>query len=153
MDKLKFYQITALGMLLLNLVLLGFIVLAGPPQQDRPGRALESLQLDDAQHDRFRQLAEAHQQQMRQTNEEQRRLLNTYFEGLINPDAVQKVKLPEEVLRLEEQKITGTYRHLLEVKGILRPEQVKGYPDFVRSAMRRILLQKNPSPPKEKKRQ
>lgn len=150
MDKLKFYQIIALGMLLLNLVLLGFILLAGPPQQDRPGHALEELQLDDGQHDRFTQLAQAHQQQMRETNEEQRELLNTYFDGLINPDPVQGIKLPEAVVMLEHKKITSTYRHLLEVKEILRPEQVDRYPDFVRTAMRRILMQKeNPQRPKE----
>lgn len=149
MDKLKFYQIIALGMLLLNLVLLGFIVLAPHPQQGRQGHALEVFKLDDGQHDRFMELAEAHQKQMRQTNEEQRQLLNTYFDGLINPDAVQEVKLPEAVTMLEQEKITSTYRHLQEVKEILRPEQAEYYPDFVRSAMRRILMQKGkPQPPK-----
>lgn len=153
MDKLIFYRVSALGMLLLNLGLLTFIVLAprggGPGQMPVKGR----LQLDDAQHDAFLNLADAHGGTMRGLSDRQRDLLVGYFDQLEDSSIKDSPPLPGEVLELEEQKIKRTYEHLLSVRQLLRPEQVEHYPEFVRGAMSRILIQKNqPLPRRDGKR-
>lgn len=153
MDKLIFYRVSALGMLLLNLGLLTFIVLAprggGPGQMPVKGR----LQLDDAQHDAFLNLADAHGGTMRGLSDRQRDLLVGYFDQLEDSSIKDSPPLPGEVLELEEQKIKRTYEHLLSVRQLLRPEQAEYYPEFMRGAMSRILIQKKqPLPRRDGKR-
>lgn len=151
MDKLKFYQTAALGMLLLNLGLLVFIVLSpAPGGGGRPERAHERLELNEEQHVLFLEAVNRHQATMQKISSRQKGLLRTYFDRLKTDAASTEAVLPEEMLELEVQKITGTYHHLLETKRILNEEQSANYPEFVDHALQRILFQKKRPSPRRK---
>lgn len=151
MDQLKFYRIATVALLVLNVAMVAFFLLAPPPGAGpAPGKsAREKLQLDGGQHDAFLSLAEEHKQLMRQTNQEQRQLLATYFGQLAGETADQNPRPPQEVFTLAERKITSTYEHLLDVKGLLRPDQLDKYPDFVQLALGRILGEGKATKPRE----
>lgn len=153
MEKLKVYQIAAAALLVLNTALLAFIILA--PKGEGAGkqfRIIDQLEMTREQHEQFLASADAHRTNMESVNKRQRELLRDYFRTLPNAQADEPAALPAEVLRLEEEKITSTYQHLLEVKGFLTPGQMDNYPAFVDGAMQRILgrQQKRPLRPKDK---
>ena len=153
MDKLKVFQIATVGLLLLNIILMAFIFLARPPRGGgKPPRAAERLGLDEVQNDQFRELAKAHQRQMRTTNDRQTELLQAYFLQLTTDSAATPGPLPAGVATLEQEKINSTYQHFLEIKKILRPEQQAAFPGFIDNMLQRILLKKSknrPPPPRD----
>jgi Spy/CpxP family protein refolding chaperone len=151
MEKLKVYQITAGVLLLLNLVLLAFIFVPGLGRNGGPGNAIKALDMTGEQHDKFLTLAQAHSDGMREFNRDQRELLRQYFAPLATDAGKNPGPLPEGILRLEEEKIASTYQHLLEVKGILTPEQKEKFPNFVDQSLRRILGGQNKRGPRKPK--
>ena len=142
MTPLKVYQLTALGLLVLNLVLLAVIVLAPPrPANNAPQRAIDTIGLDAEQHDRFITYAQAHQAEMRDYNARQNKLLEAYFRQLTTPSAANPGPPPAAIQDIEQQKIVSTYQHFLEVKALLRPEQEEQFPAFVDAVLQQILLE------------
>ncbi|MBB4079622.1 hypothetical protein GGR28_002247 [Lewinella aquimaris] len=142
MDKLKVYQFAAIGLLLLNLALLTFIVLAPGRMSHGPLQAVKRFDFDAAQHDQFMTYAHAHDAKMRAFNQRQAALLETYFRQLTTPQATDPGPLPSELGTLELEKILTTYAHFLEVKDLLRPEQEEHFPAFVDAVLQQILLRK-----------
>lgn len=151
MDKLRVYQISTIGLLLLNVVLMAFIFFAPRPGGE-PLRAVERLGLDEAQAEQFHTLAREHQLQIKTVSSQQSELLQTYFLQLTTDTADKPGPLPTGVATLEAKKINGTYQHLLDIKKILRPEQQAAFPDFVNDALKRILLKKDRKGPPRKGR-
>ena len=141
MAKLKVYQFIALGLLVLNLVLLSVIVFAPARADNSPQRAIDTIGLDAEQQERFLDYAHAHQDEMRKYNAEQNALLETYFRQLTTDDAANPGPPPAAVQGIERQKIVSTYQHFLEVKKLLRPEQEKNFPVFVDAVLQQILLE------------
>lgn len=141
MTKLKVYQIAALGLLLLNLALLAVIAFAPARADPSPQRAVEALDLDEIQHERFMTYARAHQAEMKTFNARQRELLKAYFRQLTSPSANEPGAPPPAVQEIERQKITSTYDHFLEVKALLRPDQEPQFPDFVDAVLQQIFLE------------
>lgn len=153
MDKLRVFQIATLGLLLLNVLLLAFIFFAPRPGGGRsPLRTNERFGFDKAQEEQFHNLARAHKQQMRATNDRQTELLQNYFLQLATDSAANPGPLPPGVATFEREKITSTYRHFLDIKNMLHPDQQVDFPGFVDDALKRILL-KNDRPPPRKGRQ
>lgn len=152
MDKLRVFQIATIGLLLLNVVLLAFIFFAPRPGGGNPLRASERFGFDEAQNEQFLNLARTHQGKMREANDQQTELLQTYFLQLTTDSAESPGPLPAGVASLEADKINSTYQHFLDIKKMLRPEQQAAFPSFVRDALERILLKKDKNqrpPPKD----
>ena len=141
MTKLKVYQLTALGLLLLNLVLLAFIGFAPARADDAPRRAIDAIGLDAKQQEQFIAYAQAHQAQMREYNARQNDLLEAYFRQLTTAYAATPGPPPAAVQDIERQKIVSAYQHFLEVKELLRPEQEENFPAFVDAVLGQILLE------------
>ncbi len=141
MTQLKVYQLTALGLLVLNLALLAVIAFAPAHADDAPQRAIDTIGLDAEQHERFITYADAHQDQMREYNARQNELLEAYFRRLTTPSAADAGPPPAAVQDIERQKIVSTYEHFLEVKALLRPEQEEQFPAFVDAVLQQILLE------------
>jgi len=139
MEKLKVYQLATVGLLLLNLGLLAFVFLAPRRGGPSPHHAKEMLHLDAAQNEIFLALARAHQTEMRGLNERQRRELQRYFDQLKTADATTPPPIPTELGKVEGEKISSTYRHFLDVREMLRPEQETHFPGFVDRMTNRIL--------------
>lgn len=155
MNKLKFYKYATVVLLLINFGLLAFFFLhPGPPRgPKRKGKnAQELMKLDDEQHELFLQMAKAHQLKMKNLDGLHKNALDRYFNTLISDSLTsEKKNLLEQVQLLERQKVESTYQHLVEIKSILKSEQMADYEVFVDHALKIILLQqkKGPPPPKD----
>ena len=137
MDKLTCYRYASIGLLVLNLAILAFFFLYRPMVggENPPPPSLDMLDMDEAQRDAVHGLATEHQAIMRSANERQKELLNQYFSHLAETDKTAPLKLPAVYLRLEEEKISSTYAHFLQIKRLLRPEQRAQFPTFVHQSL------------------
>lgn len=151
MDKFTFYRNATFGLLAINLVLLALHILpfiSGPPNGpgDRMMRAVDQLELDEEQQERFNTSVEVHKARMTRINHEQREILQKYFSGLTTDETNTSPKLPPKYLAINEEKVTTTYQHFLDVKNILRPEQQQLYQNWVNETTRRILGSRREGP-------
>lgn len=148
MEKITLYKITIGGLLLLNLVLVAFLWFGRPNAGQPPFRADERFDLNQEQKVQFFKSVESHQTNLQRIGGEQRDMLRDYFKTLKTPTNNTSIPVPSGFLLLEGQKIEASYDHFLEVKGILNPEQLKEYPDFIEYVIKRVVekSQKN-SPP------
>lgn len=153
MSQLKFYKYATLGLLVLNALLIAFFFLTkpGPGRGHVPGdlekRAINHLGLDEAQHEGFLTSAGRHQKQMPIIEEQQKELLQKYFQTLVDSSSTLDLQNTlEQLTELEKQKIELTYQHFKEIKVLLAPHQIKKFEDFMKDILRRLL------PPKRKKR-
>lgn len=146
MKKVQFFKVAAIGMLVLNIAMITFFLLTRhrPGHPDRGARfhtkAVEILHLDDAQTTRFDEMAHQHHETMEELKSRQSEQLKPFFEeitqgGNSNPDAV-----PQEFLDLEKSKVSVTYRHFLEVKALLKPEQKGYFAEYMKEALEVVLL-------------
>ena len=155
MKQLQFYKYAALGLFLLNFLMITFFFITKPKPPHQEGgfqkKAVDILKMDEQQHDTFLQFVKQHQRQMEEVNKQQRDLLKPYFYSL--SDSTNKVDTEstlDRVQLLERKKIESTYQHFQDVKSILKPEQQAGFEEFMNTALERILLdkQRNSPPPK-----
>lgn len=151
MDKFTFYRNATFGLLAINLVLLALHIvpfISGPSNGpgDRMMRAVDQLELNEEQHERFNTSVEVHKARMKRINREQREILQKYFSGLTSDETNINPKLPQKYLALNEEKVTTTYQHFLDVKNILRPEQLQLYQNWVNETTRRILGSRREGP-------
>jgi hypothetical protein len=156
MKKSQFYKIAAIGMLVLNISMIAFFLITRP-HPPHPGegakfrnQALDILHLDDAQTAQFEELAGEHHEKVTEVKEKQSELLKTYFENFqADNNSGVLPSFPAEFLSLEQSKVELTYRHFLEVKTLLKPDQIDYFPDFLQEAMDVLLLEKkaHKSPP------
>ena len=84
MKTVQFYKYAAAILLLLNIVLIAFFFITKPKGNmgKPPLRAMETLGLDEAQHDLFLASAKRHSIEMTSINEAQKKLLMPYFNQL-----------------------------------------------------------------------
>ena len=156
MNSLRFYKTASVVLLLLNVAMLTFFFLTRPKphmsREDGKKMIISSLKLNKQQHTKFVSLANTHLRQLEQYDEQQRALLRPYFnrlvQGQIGTDSKDAIL---DILTLERGKIESTYKHLQDVQNLLKPEQIKGFDEFVQKAVGRILYHKNNKalPPKE----
>ena len=149
MSQLKFYKYAAFGLLVLNVSMLAFFFLTRPgPGRGGPQKpAIEHLGLDDAQHEEFLKFAHQHEDKMIIIEDQQKELLQAYFNTLVI--ASNTLDLPstlERLTQLEKQKVELTYQHFSEIKAILKPNQIKDFESFMKHILKRLL------PPKRKKK-
>jgi hypothetical protein len=156
MDKLKSYRSAAIGLLVLNLAILAFFFLHRPligGSNQRPRPTHLELEFDEAQQDAFFGLVGTHQAMMQRINQEQKGLLAEYFSSLAQNEPDSSSMVPQHYTKLEEEKISSTYDHFLNVKALLRPEQQQKFPSFVDRSLKHILGQGRNRPPSPKERQ
>ncbi len=145
MTQLKFYKFLALGMLLLNLAMIAFFLLTKPSHRHkRKGHSNKNakaiLQFDDQQKETFHQLVREHKQLMKDYNEQQKDLLQTYFDPLISENTFSnKDSLLHQTQIIERKKIESIDQHLQDVKSILREDQKENFKPFVNHLLRRIV--------------
>jgi len=151
MKSRQFFKYTTWAMLVLNLGLISlfFFRNLGPPNDLR---AIDTLKLDDEQHKFFLVLAQKHEMIIEDIAAQQKNLLRPYFKQLVNQDLkIDNEELLMKMQLLESQKITSTYQHFLEIKNILKEDQVADFEGFMDRMLAHILVgnNKNPKPPKD----
>lgn len=160
MNKLSFYRLAAIVLLIINLSVIGFFIFTkgGDVQPlnrkaEFKHQAFKILKLDDEQKKLFTESANKHHKEMMNLNKKQSRILQEYFKGLNEGiNETEKANFISEYNELETKKITGTYDHFEEVKKILKPEQMRAYKGFVEKAVSRLLSKSSelPPPPRRK---
>ena len=155
MNKIKFYKVAAISLLILNVILISAFLITkpkgGPGKNDR-FKVREHLNLDEAQHDLFLKNVELHHEEMESIKEKQIEMLKLY---LYNINGGQKSEEQEEVLHmmkeLEGKKLTSTYNHLKDVKSILKDDQLSLFDLFLKHRIEAMSnVDRNRNPPKKK---
>lgn len=154
MKESRFYKISTLVLLIINIGLITFFIINKPKHPPMEGNtpfqqsAKNILHLTEEQDKAFVQLANQHMQLMRTINKDQADLLKPHFSTILN-DSSQMI--PTETLEqfsaLERKKVVNTYQHFLDIKDMLTPEQMPHFKHFMNQAVQRILLQETPDRP------
>ena len=135
MNKLKFYKIASISLLLLNLILVSAFLITKP--KGRPGfggggNAQELLKLDDAQHELFLGNVQSHHKEMEAIKNKKIELLKPYLKGVGENDQSQNSdEVVQKIKELEGQKLVATYNHLLDVKNMMKEDQLPLFNAFL----------------------
>lgn len=86
MNSLSFFKLATLVLILLNLVLIFFLIQgrSNNPKHAFEQKAIDILQLDADQSDRFRGLAKMHNEAINKLNSETNSILKPYFKNLFS---------------------------------------------------------------------
>jgi len=134
MKTLQFYKYATFILLALNIGLIVFSFVGRPKgKKGAPQlRAIETLGLDEAQHDIFLASAKRHQTQMISISEQQKELLMPYFNSIVDTTLIVNTdSILKEVEQLERSKVAQTYQHFSEIKSILNADQIDDFEGFM----------------------
>lgn len=160
MNHLKFYKLAIGGLVLLNIGVLTFFLLAKtsarPPHPPRNNNFQEEvpsiLDLNDEQRATFYDLADQHEQQIRTINNEQQKLLHPYFESIADSSIdLDTTFVLNQFQQLERRKLATTRQHFLKIKGLLNEDQLPRFEIVMEKALGRIISgkKKHRPPPKD----
>ncbi|MFZ4523475.1 MAG: Spy/CpxP family protein refolding chaperone [Bacteroidales bacterium] len=147
MNKLRFYQIVIVILMLLNLGTLTFLWLGRPgherlPVQGRSGEFLiRELNLTSAQQDDFGKLRDEHQERLMQIREKDRILHDRFFNALFQSPADTQIvnRLADSIAGTRKQMEMLTYNHFSQLRQLLtEPQKVKFHKVF-RQALERAM--------------
>jgi hypothetical protein len=107
------------------------------------------MELDQQQNDLFLTDANKHSSYMKDIRQQQKQILEAYFQSLLDTNQVQHDTLLSQFQAFEKTKIEATYQHFEYIKSILNPNQMVGYEKFVKKIMKKALVgdRKKPPPP------
>lgn len=143
MKQLQFYKWALIFLLALNLILIAFLIIGHPKPHDNKLRkrrqlmeiGIEEMQLNNKQIERFRSFALKHDQDIKPIIKHQKNALHDYFKTLTLEEKGISDSLFILLKDIEGQKIQLTYSHFKEIKGLLEPEQIPAFKDFVQGAV------------------
>lgn len=155
MDKSKFYKISAIALLLINIAAFTFFFLSKPSHKEGPPKnhdfrieVVDILGLNEKQENKFIESVERHKDMMHRISEKQSRLMESYFRGLTGvSESVNNEEILDMHCRLEQEKIEQTYLHFKEIKQLLTPDQKEKYKKFLERATDVLLTKNHPKPP------
>ncbi|RIJ42896.1 Spy/CpxP family protein refolding chaperone [Pontibacter oryzae] len=129
------YKIGFYVLLAINLALVGLFVFRPKvpmPQKDMKEEISLKLNLTEAQKAIFFELAEDHRETIDSLERQQRAYIESLFSQLITSNADRnKTALLQEILQLEEEKITVTYAHFESLKSICTEEQLESFDEVI----------------------
>lgn len=148
MDQIKFYKFAIYGLILLNVLVLGFFLLSSSKQEmnrPRPHHNFETevagfLEFTSDQQVVFDQSHDRHEKQMRRINQEEEELLLSYFDNIANPtEEMDSALVITQFQQLQRQKLVLTQQHFLEIKSILNTDQLVDFESLMRRVAERIV--------------
>tara|TARA_R110000737_G_scaffold350070_2_gene387991 strand:+ start:1295 stop:1762 length:468 start_codon:yes stop_codon:yes gene_type:complete len=151
MNKLKFYKVATILLLILNVVLVSAFLITkpkgGPGGNDRIN-VQDHFKMDETQHDLFLKKVEMHHDEMKSIKEKQIEMLKSYLSNVNeSQNSEGKEVVMNMVKELEGNKLTSTYNHLKEVKSILKDDQLPLFDSFLKhriEAMSKIGRERMP---------
>jgi Spy/CpxP family protein refolding chaperone len=160
MERTKLLTLASIGLLLLNLLTIGFLVLK-PGQAVRPGHPpgppgaegpiaviIERLQLDATQQAQYQQLVREHQHQARVLHEQSAQLFRDYY-GLLesnHPDSAQATTLSQQIATNQQNMAQLNFTHFSQIKALCRPDQLANFNRLVSDLAK--LFGQQPRPPR-----
>jgi len=158
MKELTFYKYTTIGLIVLNISILGCILLIKrpPPPHPKPKNNFQEemikvLDLNNKQQSIFRELAKQHKKKIRKINEQQEILLVPFFQNITNPSIeLDTVLVLRQFEQIQRQKLALTQRHLISIKELLHEDQLDDYKIFTNRVLEGILAKKKNNIPQPK---
>jgi len=125
MNKLRFFTITTVVLLLVNIFLLLKMSGNGVHPRDRPRNAvIERLGLDEEQVKKYDVLIQQHRAMVKQYNGEFRQLKNTLYGTLASTDGKVNTDSLVALMGMKQQEIEKLhYSHFQEIHALCTPEQ------------------------------
>jgi Spy/CpxP family protein refolding chaperone len=155
MNKLRFLWATIILLLLLNLGTLAWLFYSHNKQEGRrpPGGAadfiVEQLQLDQQQQEQFFELRKQHRATIRQAQEEDKNLHDTYF-GLLKTDNPDKKLVDSVAVLLAAQRSrmeAANFDHFAQLRKICRDgKQKQLFDETIDDIARNITAPRGPMP-------
>ncbi len=146
MDRVKIYKYGTWSLVALNITVLAFFLFARPrprphpPQGSIRAEVIDLLDLDRQQTAQFNAMADDHKNQMKDINGQQKELLAPYFESLVDAnESMDKDSLLEAYQQSEREKIEVTYQHFKDIKGLLTPDQLTDFKEFMEKVTEILL--------------
>lgn len=158
MERTKLLTVAVIGLLLLNLLTIGYLVLRpderrGPGQNGPPGGGepstviIERLQFDSLQQQQYAQLINAHQKQTRALSRQSVELFRAYYGLLeaVQPDTAQANSLSQQIAQNQRNQARLNFAHFEEIKRLCRPDQQAAFNQLVSELSRLFGRQQRPA--------
>lgn len=154
MERTKLLTIAVIGLLLLNTLTIGFMILKRPPRlagrDGTPSRVIiERLHLDASQRQQYRQLIEAHQQQTHALSDESAQLFREYY-GLLTSEPTDTSRanaLSAQIAENQRALAQLNFAHFQQLKQLCRPDQQAKFDQLVNDLSRLFGQQQRPRDP------
>lgn len=134
MTKLKLLSISVIGLLILNVCIVGFLFLRRPPAQlqgpppfevDGPkNKIVEVLQLDREQVLEYEKLIDHHKKAIKLLDDSIKVTKSNLYKTLAEEDSSMKDSLIIRLSTLQKEIETTHYDHFLKVRKLCKPEQL-----------------------------
>jgi periplasmic protein CpxP/Spy len=136
MSKLKLLSIAVIGLLVMNLCIVGFLFLGKPPLPPEGGapfakeapkkKIIELLHLDKEQVSQYEELIQQHRESIKSLRDNLRETKSDLYQTLKEGNGANKDSLIYELGRLQEKIEAVHYNHFMEIKKLCKPDQL-GY--------------------------
>lgn len=134
MNKVKFLSIVAIGLLITNLLLIGFIIRNNSNRQKHEGPrniVIEKLNFDEQQIDEYDKLIQWHQVEIIKSQEQMMSLKNQLYGNLIKNNSVNiKDSLISELITTQAKIENTHYKHFEDIKKLCKEEQQQNFKDL-----------------------
>lgn len=155
MNKVKFYKIASISLLLLNVFLVSAFFITKPKgmhDSRRGTNAQELLKMDEVQHDLFLANVESHHREMEAIMEKKIEILKPFLYSVGNSDQTESQDATIQMMKeFEGQKLVSTYKHLQDVKNILNEDQLPLFDSFLKQRLEDMTVKNEGRRPNEKK--
>ena len=154
MERTKLLTIAVVGLVLLNLIMIGLLLfgpapLLGHGGGNRPARVIiKRLRFDASQQRTYRRLVTEHQRQTRELALESARLHQAYYELLVaeQPDSVQANRLSQRIGTNQRAQTQLNFAHFGQIKALCRPDQQADFARLVTELTQLFGQQPPPGP-------
>jgi periplasmic protein CpxP/Spy len=135
MSKLKLLSIAVIGLLVVNLFIVGFLLLNKPPLPERAApfakeaprkKIIELLHFDEEQVKQYEELIRQHRESIKSLRDNLRETKSNLYQSLKEGNGANKDSLINELGMLQEKIETVHYNHFMEIKKLCKPDQL-GY--------------------------
>ncbi len=149
MRKLKIASFIAIGLFVLNLVLIWFLISSKPHKNRREGPKkliIEKLHLEGSQIKQYEKLIEWHRKRIRESETQLMALKNQLYGSLqTKSPPVLKDSLIAEIAKVQMEIEKINYTHFQEIKQLCEPEQLKLF-DSLCEEIAQLFSHKPPHP-------
>jgi periplasmic protein CpxP/Spy len=150
MSKVNVLMILVVGMVVINVALIGMLLRNKPnhPRRDEPKRVIiERLKLEPNQIEAYQKLIDWHRSKVKETNQQMRQLKNQLYGTLIQTDATATAdSLVAEIGQLQQRIEQIHYKHFQDIKLLCTPAQLPAF-EALSSDMAKLF---GPPPPHER---
>ena len=140
MNKVKILSIISVGLLVANLLLIGFLVLRKPPHRAGGGpkkMVIEKLQFDENQIKKYEKMITWHRTEIQKSEGQMLALKHQLYATLTDTAAsAQKDSLIAEIGRLQVAIENIHYKHFQDIKSLCTPAQQPYFEDFTEEITR-----------------